>query len=275
MKALAVFPKTPDALDPVACFAVANASGFHGYCAPLAPCRRNLEGRRSNFKDLLEENAGMTAPVLMSDFDFIRNNQEDTTRALDELSWMASHGFGDLVVTLTQGARSYQIEDQEYLMVLRAFKRVVEKARGAGIRLSLRLTPRHVADGLPSADRILKEGRDEGVLLSIDLLGMAGEGKVDGPVAVRYFAPHLGFIEMDPGYEDAAPFHAWLSTLAPALFPREPTFLFRDSAAADRPGTLLFHQLFGKPEKAGRKPAEERRERRPETRRKNPDAFPF
>ncbi|MBN8217844.1 MAG: hypothetical protein J0L75_14470, partial [Spirochaetes bacterium] len=271
----AVFQKTAEELDPAACFAASTASGFHGFCAPLAPLRRNLETRRSTWMDLLEEHAGLGVPVLTSDFDLIRNNQEDTSRALDELAWMGDHAFTDLVVTLTQGARSYQIDDQEYLMVLRAFKRIVERARSARVRLSLRLTPRHVADGLPSADRILKESRDESVLLSVDLHGMGGEGKIDGPVAVRYFASHLGFLEIDPADPQAPSFYAWMAAQPATLFPREPTFLFRDSASAERSGTLLFQQLFGAPTKASKKAPEERKERRGEARKKNADSFPY
>lgn len=243
--------------------------GYRGLFVALSALKPVWVAKRLHMAELLEDHKGIRPPILFGAYDLIRNHLEDADRLQQDLAWMGSEGFPSLVATVTHGARSHQIEDQELLLVMHAMKGACDVAEAAGVRLSIKVTPRHVADSMASGLRFLREGRHDSLGLWLDTPGMEADGQLDPALAVRSLERRLHGLEVHPSMKDADGFFTWLKETKGA---ESRPLLLKDGQGEGLP---WFHRHVPPPKSAAKRAEEEKRERRAETRKVVKDIFPF
>ncbi|MBL8994093.1 MAG: hypothetical protein JNM63_12180 [Spirochaetia bacterium] len=208
MKVYASYQDLPASTSLLDLYEQTKQSGISGFSLPLDVFRRETGGGQDeSFREAIEGLSHLELPVLRADYDFIRSHLEDSARIASDLDWLASKGLRDLVMTITQGAHSAQIEDLEHGMAMKALRKAVSQAELLRIHLVLRLTARHMADSLGSAHGILREISNPSLCLSLDLETLHSQNHVEPEIAVKYFGKNLHFVEMGPNQLDLLP---WL-----------------------------------------------------------------
>ena len=203
MKVYASYQDLPASTSLLDLYEQTKQSGISGFSLPLDVFRRETAGGQDeSFREAIEGLSHLELPVLRADYDFIRSHLEDSARIAGDLDWLASKGLRDLVLTITQGAHSAQIEDLEHGMAMKSLRKAVSQAELLRIRLVLRLTVRHIADSLGSAHGILREISNPSLQLCLDLETLHSQNHVEPEIAVKYFGKNLRFVEMGPTHLD-------------------------------------------------------------------------
>lgn len=222
MKVYASYTDLPPSTSLLDLYEQTKQSGLSGFSLPLEVFRRETGGGQDeSFREAIEGLSHLELPVLRADYDFIRSHLEDSARIARDLDWLASKGLRDLMITITQGAHSAQIEDLEHGMAMKALRKAASQAEFLRIHLVLRLTARHVADSLGSAHGILREISNASLQLSLDLETLHSQNHIEPEIAVKYFGKNLRFVEMTPAHLDILP---WLrsQSLEVATLVRDP-----------------------------------------------------
>ncbi|HMA99837.1 MAG TPA: hypothetical protein VKS21_02515 [Spirochaetota bacterium] len=161
-------------------FDFAQSNEIFGINLPLEQIKKlSFDAGSEHVRELVSSYKDINLFSLSVDYDFIRKNVEHSAEIYSDLALLKEIGIDNLILTITQLTGSESVTEDEYIELLRSFKKIVVLADKFHKNLIIKFTANHLIDTIPEAVRFMNDLLTDRIKYMLDSYSIFKECKIE------------------------------------------------------------------------------------------------